>query len=146
MLSRTSQYALRAMIYLAQHAGDHPIPGPKIAREAQVPSKYLSKVLGDLVRAGVLTSSPGKTGGFRLVQLARATSLLDVVSPFEQFSNRPCPFGNIECSDRNPCVAHDRWKRAVEGVQGFLRRTSVQEVSARAVRSGKKVRSPRGSR
>ncbi len=51
MLSRTSEYALRALIHLAEHQTEWPIAGSRIAAAAGVPSKYLSKILGDLVRA-----------------------------------------------------------------------------------------------
>jgi len=54
MLSLTSEYALRALIYLTQHESDWPIPGHRIAEQTKIPSKYLSKILCDLVRINVL--------------------------------------------------------------------------------------------
>ena len=60
MLTLTSEYALRAMTYLAQHEQDWPIPGRQIAQQAGIPRKYLSKVLRGLVRAEVLESSYGR--------------------------------------------------------------------------------------
>ncbi len=131
MLSRTSEYALRALIHLAEHQAEWPIAGSRIAAAAGVPAKYLSKILGDLVRAGVLESSPGKTGGFRLSRPAKKVSLLDVLSPFEPFDRRRCPFGNHECSDANPCRAHDGWKKVVETQQRFLLKTSVYDIAER---------------
>ncbi len=131
MLTLTSEYALRALIYLAQHADSWPIPGRRIAEHADIPPKYLSKILGDLVRFGVLESSPGKTGGFRLRNSAKETKLYEVLSPFEQFDRRRCPFGNNECSDDNPCLAHSKWKQVVELEQRFLRETTIHEVAIR---------------
>ncbi|MCH7526142.1 MAG: Rrf2 family transcriptional regulator [Planctomycetes bacterium] len=129
MLSLTSQYALRAIIYLTRHADDWPIPGRQVARDTQIPAKYLSKILGDLVRSGVLESSPGKSGGFRLRRSPKATYLQEVLEPFEQLDQRRCPFGNQECTDSNPCRAHSRWKRVVEAEQRFFKRTSVYDVA-----------------
>ncbi len=129
MLSLTSQYALRAMIYLTQHEEDWPIPGRRIAAEAGIPAKYLSKILGDLVRSGVLDSSPGKSGGFRLRRAAKQTTLHEVLRPFEQFARGRCPFGNQECSDEKPCIAHDRWKKVIEAQAKFLADTSVLDVA-----------------
>ena len=51
MLTRTSEYAVLAMIYLAQHTDDWPIAGRKIAEATGIPRKYLAAVLGDLVRS-----------------------------------------------------------------------------------------------
>ncbi len=129
MLSRTSEYALRALIHLAQHEEDWPISGSRIAAETEIPPNYLSKILGDLVRAGVLESSPGKTGGFRLKRTARQTKLYDVVAPFESFDHRRCAFGNQECGDANPCLAHKEWKKVVDAKQRFLKRNSVHDVA-----------------
>lgn len=129
MLSLTCQYALRAMVYLARHEADWPIPGREIAGQVGVPAKYLSKILGDLVREGVLDGAPGKRGGFRMRRPARQTTLADVLRPFEPRERRACPFGNQECSDDHPCLAHDQWKKVLETQRRFLERTSVQDVA-----------------
>jgi len=129
MLSMTGEYALRAMIYLAQHEDEWPVAGNLIAAKGGIPAKYLSKIPGDLVRAGVLTSSRGLGGGFRMVRSPNSTWLYDVLAPFESFDNRRCPFGNKKCSEETPCLAHDRWKIVVEAQQRFLDRTSVLDIA-----------------
>lgn len=144
MLTLSSQYALRALIYLALHEGEWPVPGRRIAEQAGIPARYLLKILGDLVRAGVLISSPGKHGGFRLCQPADKTVLFDVLAPFEHFERRRCPFGNQECGDRKPCRAHDRWKQVVEAQQRFLRDATVHDVAAPL--NGRKRRAKSGRR
>lgn len=129
MLTRTSEYALRAMIHLAHHEKHWPVPGRTIAKAADIPPKYLSKILGDLVRAGVLGSTPGKSGGFRMSKRAEEISLFSVLKPFEQFTNRRCPFGNQQCNDTSPCNAHNEWKKVLEAQQQFLRQTSVHDIA-----------------
>ncbi len=132
MLSLSGQYALRAMIHMAQHMDDWPIPGRVIAVETDIPPKYLSKILGDLVRQGVLTSSRGKTGGFAMRRKPNRTRLYDVLIPFEQFQHRTCPFENKRCSDAHPCLAHERWKKVVESELDFLQNTMVSEIAGGA--------------
>jgi Rrf2 family iron-sulfur cluster assembly transcriptional regulator len=129
MLSTTSQYALRAIIYLAQHETDWPIPGSEIANKAGVPVKYLAKILGDLTREGVLDASRGKGGGFRLARSSQEIKLVEVLAPYERFDGRQCPFDNKKCSDRDPCLAHNRWKKVMEQYQRFLGNTSVASVA-----------------
>lgn len=146
MLSLTSEYALRAMIFLAQHEEDWPLRGHDIAHKTGVPPKYLSKILGDLVRAGVLESSRGIGGGFRMAKSAKATRLLDVLAPFELFEGRRCPFGNQQCGDDNPCLAHDQWKKVVEAQQGFLRKTSVLDVAVSRRERSRRPAKPRKRR
>lgn len=134
MLSRTGQYALQALIHLAQHEVDWPIPGPQIAQETDIPAKYLSAILGALVRAGVLKASPGRNGGFRVARSPTQVSLLDVLAPFEAdlFAPHPtCPFGNPVCGDKDPCAGHSGWKVVLDTYQGFLKSTSVKDVASR---------------
>ena len=80
MLTVTSNYALRAVVYLAQHADNQPIPGKTIAAEAGIPAPYLSRIMGDLVRAGVLDSSRGAGGGFRLSRPPTKILLFEAVT------------------------------------------------------------------
>lgn len=85
MLSLSGEYSLRAIVYLPNYAQRYPIPGRGVADKAGITVKYLSKILGDLVRHGVLGSSRGKSRGFRPRRSAQKTTLFDVVRPFEQF-------------------------------------------------------------
>lgn len=132
MLTRTSEYVLRALIYLAQHEEESPVPGRTIAAEAEIPAKYLSNVLGVLVRNGVLHSSPGRTGGFTLARAPERIRLFDVLAPFESFHVQRCPFGNRQCSDENPCLAHDRWKQVLDVEREFLMQTSIRDIAFQA--------------
>lgn len=131
MLTLTSQYALQALIFLAREANGQPTAGPQIARHTGIPAKYLSMVLRALVRAGILNSTRGKGGGFRLAKTAKQVRLLDVISPFEptMSANAPCPFGNDECCNANPCLAHKQWKKVKQSEERFLRRTSLYDVA-----------------
>ncbi len=129
MLTVTSEYALRAMICIARSPADRSISGREIAERTGVPAKYLSKILGDLVRGGLLESSPGKNGGFRLRGRAQDLALRDVLAPFERFEARRCPFGEGPCDDSNPCLAHDRWKEVMETQLRFLQQTTLHEVA-----------------
>ncbi len=132
MITVSSEYALRAVIYLAQHADEWPIPAIRIAADTDIPRKYLSKVLADLVRADVLGASPGRSGGFRFARPPSEILLHEVFAPFEPVlgTRRPCPFGNELCSDDDPCAGHDRWVRVRETYTQFLHETSVLDVTS----------------
>lgn len=128
MLSLTAEYALRTVLFLADRGGGS-VPAEEIAEALGVPRNYLSKTLHRLAREGVLRSTRGKGGGFRLgVDPARLT-LLRVIAPFDQMSGeRRCLLGRSECSDRNPCPAHSRWKAVSERVTDFFRETTVRDL------------------
>jgi Rrf2 family protein len=133
MLSLTNEYALQAAVYLAQHHADGPVPGRQIASDLHIPPKYLSTILHDLVRVGVLHAAPGRSGGFRLARSPKEVRLCDVLSPFESVlaGHRSCPFGNAVCSDQDPCSGHERWKRVKREFERFLLETSVHDVSVK---------------
>lgn len=131
------------MIHLARHGNDGPIPGSVIAEATGVPTKYLSKILSDLVRTGLLDSARGKSGGFSLRKPAKRIRLIDIIAPYEQLQTDNCPFGNQRCSDRNPCLAHDRWKRVVQAEKDFLTRTTLDAVSFEVSSGNRRARAQR---
>ncbi len=129
MLSRSSEYALRALIYLTDHQDELPISGQQIAEDLAIPRKYLSKILSDLTRTGLLKATRGKCGGFDFAKPPNKATLLEVVSPFERFDLRRCPFGNAQCGDDDPCLAHEGWKKVVQAEQLFLQKTALSKIS-----------------
>ncbi len=144
MISLTSEYALQAMIHLAQHVDEWPIAGRKIAEETGIPRKYLGALLRDLVRARLLKSSPGAGGGFRLSRSSKKIRLSEVFAPFEPVltTRSPCPFGQETCSDDDPCAGHDEWKRVRDTYGRFLEKNSVYDV-AFARRKRRAAKAPR---
>ena len=117
ILSGTAEYALRAIIYLAQHAGDGRVPAAEVSEALEIPGNYLGKILHELSRAGILDSTRGKHGGFTLAVAPNRLSLLRVVSLFDHVGDKPqCLLGRAECSDHSPCAAHGR--RPVEVIEG----------------------------
>ncbi len=129
MLSGTSQYALRAVLYLAARPKDTPTPAPDIANALGIPDNYLGKILYQLTRSGILDSSRGKRGGFTLARPAAGLSLLEVIGPFDRFDERRiCLLGRDECNDGKPCAAHPRWREVSQQVTDFFRETTVSDL------------------
>jgi len=83
MLSKKTQYAFKALIYLTEHAGTGPILISEISQKKSIPLKFLENILLELKKAGVLESKKGKGGGYyfamdpRKVSLAKVMRLLD---------------------------------------------------------------------
>ena len=126
MLSSTSEYALKAVMYLARHGGDQPVRAHEMADALNIPRNYLAKILHELTRTGLLRSTRGKRGGFQLSQPASGISLLSIVNKFDRVeSHRTCLLGRTECSDRHACTAHRRWKLLSDQMATFLRDTTV---------------------
>ena len=129
MLSQTAEYALRAVLYLAEQPHGRPVRVDEIGDALGIPANYLSKTLAALVRSRVLGSLRGPHGGFRLVVAPEDLPLMHVVAPFDDIgARRHCLLGNAECSDHASCSAHRAWKETSEQVERFFRSTTVADI------------------
>lgn len=134
VLSSTAEYALRAIIYLAQNATNGRVAAADVSEALGIPANYLGKILHELARAGILSSSRGKRGGFALAVAPDRLPLLRVVSLFDRVGHEPrCLLGRAECSDDSPCAAHQRWRGVSEQVTSFFRNTTVADLLAKEV-------------
>jgi len=118
-------------VHLAREGDAAALQAQELADATGVPQSYMRKVLHELVRAGVLSSTRGKGGGFTLAVAPKRLTLLAIVSRFDELGpSRRCLLGRTECSDRDPCPVHDRWKAAAEEVAAFFRDTTLADVLA----------------
>jgi Rrf2 family protein len=129
-LPRTAAYALRAVEFIAGAPAGEPVRVGEIAAALKVPRNYLSKTLHQLARAGVLHSTRGPRGGFRLAKRPARLTLAEVVGPFLPAEGRVCVLGRAACSDSAPCPAHGRWKEVAALMRGFFARTTVADLTA----------------
>ena len=116
MLSRTAEYALRAVVWLSDHP-ESSVTGQAIAAATQVPPDYLAKVMQCLVRAGLVEAQRGKNGGFSLVSTPENVTVLDVINAVEPVRRiRSCPLGLP--GHESLCPLH----RSLDNIAGQLER------------------------
>lgn len=127
-LSDTTRYALRAVVYIAEHGSPDPVRVDAIATDLQVPRNYLSKTLHALARAGILRSERGPRGGFQLNRAPRDIALGDVAALFDDVGERRCLLGRAACGWKNPCSVHPRWEAVSTSLQAFFRETTVADL------------------
>jgi len=126
MLNQSADYALRAVLFVAQRPGRKACPAKAIAKATGIPLNYLGKVLHTLVQAGVLTSVRGPQGGFRLATDPAEVTLVDVAGPFQRLpERRMCLLGDRPCDAANPCVSHQHWQNISDQVTSFFRNTTI---------------------
>lgn len=127
-ISGTTQYALRAVLFVAEHGSEEPVRVDAIARGLNVPRNYLSKTLHTLARAGVLRSGRGPRGGFQLVGRPDEISLARVAAPFDDLGSRTCLLGRDVCGWKNPCSVHPHWEEVSNALQSFFRDTTIADL------------------
>ncbi|MDP2481937.1 MAG: Rrf2 family transcriptional regulator, partial [Candidatus Palauibacterales bacterium] len=120
---------MRAAVCLARLHGPGVVRSAEMARATGIPANYLSKILHQLGREGIVSSERGRSGGFRLVRDPADVTLAEVVAPFEpQVERNRCLLGRPECSDGNPCGAHLGWKKIRGATIDFLENTTLYDV------------------
>lgn len=134
MLSRTARYALRAAVHIAERQEEAPLSVQDLARELDIPRNYLSKTLHRLAQAGVLTSTRGPGGGFRLNRPPEEVALQEVVAGVEpvEAAEARCLLGRVRCSEDDPCAAHGRWCAVREQVEAFFGETTLADLAGDA--------------
>ena len=130
MFSTTTEYALRALTTLALPAGVA-ILGKELSRQTAVPGSYLTKIMLALRNAGLVATARGNAGGYRLARGAASIRLLEVVQLFQGIAPlRRCLLSPAqECSEINPCSAHQAWKGLRAEYSNFLERVTLADIS-----------------
>lgn len=129
MLSRSADYGLRAMIYLAARPTAGYVPLQQITQSMRTPHFLLAHILQRLVKGGLVASMKGHHGGFRL---QRAPSEINVADIIEQIDG---PVRALECSGDADCSLHgdcsllEVFARAEKAVRDTLRATTLEEVA-----------------
>jgi Rrf2 family nitric oxide-sensitive transcriptional repressor len=128
LFSSTAEYALRATVFLAT-GGEGLRSSAEIASATKVPQKYLSKVLNDLVEAGLILSRRGPNGGFRLAREAREISVLEVVNAVDPVRRIvTCPLG-IPSHGTRLCLLHRKLDDTIKLVEDALRAASITDMT-----------------
>lgn len=126
MLSKTAEYALRAVVWLAKHS-ERLEAADALAEATQVPRRYLHKVLQDLARADLVRSQPGPGGGYSLASDPERTTILDVVNavaPLERI--RHCPLGLV--SHTKLCPLHAELDKMYAAAEQALAQVTLAEL------------------
>lgn len=129
-MSRTAEYAVRAVVVLAHHFGRRPVSAHELASLLGAPRNYLSKTLNALARGGILTSARGPGGGFSLATPPDALTIGAVVDVFDGIGHgeRWCLLRDAPCGPSNACTAHRRWSAITTASRDSLRLTAVSDL------------------
>ncbi len=128
MISQTGEYALRAVVYLAQRPIDQTLSAQQISEGTKVPVGYLQKILRMLSRAGLLSAQRGAGGGFALTKLPSAISVLEVLNAVESGISRieRCPLG-IK-GHTKLCALHCLLDAQLANTERVFASTSIEEI------------------
>lgn len=137
-LTSAGDYAVRAMLDIARH---HPEvrTNREITEAMDLPRNFLSRILGTLVRHGILRSSAGPVGGYTLARPPDEITLLEVIEAVEgPVAADECLLGGGSCGWIQVCPLHETWSEAKGDFTSRLGDTTFGGLAAidRAIRAG----------
>jgi Rrf2 family protein len=126
----TTEYAVRALLYLCSGDVNSPRRIGEVASGAQVPESYLRKIVPVLTKAGFVRSSVGVTGGIQLAVSATELTLLDVFEAVEgkMFLNK-CLIHHNVCHRSPYCAVHVVWSGVQEQIKTSLRAKTLADLA-----------------
>jgi Rrf2 family iron-sulfur cluster assembly transcriptional regulator len=142
--SRSTEYAIRAFVNLAQVPEGKYAMVRQIAEQEGIPAHFLAKILQQLARKGMLRSSKGPTGGFCLRTPAKDVNLVQLVEALDGLTDyQKCVSGLAECTDDAPCGMHDSWKALRSRIMDYLEKTTIADLAAALEQKRKALEKPR---
>lgn len=111
--TRVTDYAIRALLYLSIKR--EPVRTIEISEAMAIPKAYLSKVLQELGRRGIVRLKAGVGGGVELLIDPAELTVMDVIKAIEgRFALNRCVYAPGECKLSQHCPMHDFWVKATD--------------------------------
>lgn len=142
LFSRSAEYAVRAMTFLAMQPSGKLSGAKEIAEAENIPIPFLWKILQNLARRRLIRSFKGSRGGYQLAFPAEQITLQAVVGATDgEGLTSGCVLGLATCSEENACPLHDTWKRIRLEMDEMMQQNTLADLAKVALRRQKRKRS-----
>ena len=131
MLGKTTEYAIRSLVYIYIQNQEGKRPGFKeISKNIDSPEQFTAKILQNLAREELISSMKGRGGGFFFDQPSVPLTLFEVISILEgeKFFSK-CGFGLKRCDANNPCPLHNDYSPVREGFFKLVKKETIQSLA-----------------
>ncbi len=131
MFSKTCEYGIKAMIFVAQKSKEGSRISIKgIAKGTGAPEHFVAKIMQELGRKKLVQSVKGPNGGFYLDQVDLKTSLADIVKALDGNSiYSDCVLGLKTCNESKPCPVHDQYRDVKKNLIKMLEENTIGEFN-----------------
>ncbi len=142
ILSRASEYAIRAMVYLAGRVDGGPVQLKEIAEAENIPFHFLAKTMQVLTRIRLVKSFRGPHGGFMLMKPSSEVYLYDIVNAFDAINQweTTCVLGINPCSEDVICPIHDDWNPIKERIFELFQTRNLASLVGKLEEKREKLR------
>jgi Rrf2 family iron-sulfur cluster assembly transcriptional regulator len=130
-LTTKGRYAVTAMLDLAIHATDSPVPLADISQRQGISLSYLEQLFARLRRQGLVKSARGPGGGYRLNRIPDEITIVEVLNAIDEKIDTTRCEGRGDCQDGQACLTHELWCDLSKQISDFLSRISLGELVER---------------
>ncbi|MCH7763121.1 MAG: Rrf2 family transcriptional regulator [Candidatus Marinimicrobia bacterium] len=135
LYSKSAEYAIQALIYLAEKKSDKPTMISEIAEAYNIPYQFLAKIMQTLVKQRLVVATRGRNGGVNLAKDSKEIYLNQIVYAVDgpPPETDQCVVGLNKCSDETPCPLHDQWKPIRKQIREMLASEPLDDLAERVV-------------
>lgn len=127
-ISKMTDYAILAMVELARYGGI--LSAQRVAERVHVETPTISKVLKMLTQAGLVSSSRGANGGYRVARGASEINVAEIIAAIEgPIAMTECSVEQGLCSVEHSCTMRSNWQRISLAVARALQKVSLAEMT-----------------
>lgn len=130
-INRQTDYAVRVILALAQRGEGARLSSAEIQREMLIPKAFMSRIVAQLAREGLVNTFPGREGGLMLPRPASQINLKEVVEAFEGpvlLSECMQAKGEDDCPFQSDCPVRSKWGRVQAAMMREMASVSFEEL------------------
>ena len=127
-LTTKGRYAVNALLDLALHDSAGPVALADIAKRQSISQTYLEQLFSKLKRHGLVSSSRGSRGGYRLALGADEISIAKIIYSVDEKIDLTRCHGTQNCQKDQRCLTHDLWMELNMHVSSFLNGITVDDL------------------
>jgi len=131
-LSNSSQYAIRILSYMTLKQETNLHNATELAEALQIPYKYLTKIMTEVVKSGLVVSIRGREGGYKFKKPTSEIIVSDILDIFhDSIKDEQCVLGIGFCNGICKCALHDQWMEPKLLMQKMFQESSLAEIAGK---------------
>jgi len=131
-LNNTSQYTIRILAYIADNKEKNLFSATELSNELNIPYKFLTKIMTELVKRDLIESIRGRDGGFKLKKDAKEIKVDDILTIFnDSIKDEECILGIGFCNGKCKCALHDQWIEPKLLMQKMFRESTLEDIAGK---------------
>ena len=129
-LSNTSKYTIRILAYMVNYKEAPLISAKELSENLNIPYKFLTKIMTELVRVGFIESIRGREGGYKFLKQASDITVGDILILFnDAIKDEECILGINSCDKKAKCALHDKWLKSKIQLQKMFKESTIESIA-----------------